>query len=78
MLLPLDTLLFGTPVPAGMDWSVLGLWTCRLRKTADPCDPPITVRHIPGTSYYRLIDGRHRVMAAIMAGRTHIDAIEPG
>lgn len=28
LLLPLDALLFGPNVPAGMDWSVIGMWVC--------------------------------------------------
>jgi hypothetical protein len=54
----LDRLLFPRPVPAGLDWAVLGLWVCRQRKTADPVDPPIVVR--PEGDYFRIVDGRHR------------------
>jgi hypothetical protein len=75
-LIALDRLLFGPNVPAGLDWSVLGLWHCRLRKTAEPVEPAIVVHPVDGTSFYRVHDGRHRVIAAIMAGRTHIEAIQ--
>lgn len=76
VLLPLDALLFGPNVPAGMDWSVIGLWVCRLRKTAAPVDPPIIVTPVSeGPRIWRVHDGRHRTMAAIIAGRTHIDAV---
>jgi hypothetical protein len=69
----LDRLLFPRPVPAGLDWAVLGLWVCHQRKTADPVDPPIVVR--PEADYYRIVDGRHRAIAAIASGRDAIAAI---
>lgn len=76
MLLPIDSLLFGENVPAGMDWSVIGLWVCRLRKTAEPCDPPVIVGRIPGSDFWRITDGRHRVVASLIAGRTHVKCVE--
>jgi hypothetical protein len=69
----LDNLLFARPVPAGMDWAVIGLWTAHQRKTSSPVDPPIVVR--PENGYYRVVDGRHRVVAALMAGRDAIAAL---
>lgn len=72
---PLECLLFGTNVPAGMDWAVIGLWVCKFRKTAEPCDPPIQVT-IAGEDLWRISDGRHRVVASLIAGRTHIAAVE--
>lgn len=74
MLLPLDQLLFGRNPPAGLDWSVLGLWVCRLRKTAEECNPPIIVTPVAGTALWRVTDGRHRTVASLIAGRTHIAA----
>lgn len=71
-LIPLDMVLFGTNPPAGLDWGVVGLWTTRFRKTALPCDPPIEVT--AEGPYFRVHDGRHRVVGALFAGRTHIDA----
>lgn len=71
--LRLDRLLFPRAVPAGLDWAVLGLWVCRQRKTADPVDPPIVVR--PEGDYFRIVDGRHRTIAAIASGRDAIAAI---
>lgn len=73
--LPLDHLLFLTNVPAGLDWSVVGHWTMVFRKTAQPCEPPIRVTPIGDTGMYRVIDGRHRTVAAYVAGRVDIDAI---
>lgn len=69
----LDQLLFPRPVPAGMDWAVIGIWTAYQRKGSTPVDPPIVVRAEGG--YYRIVDGRHRVVAAIMAGRDAIAAV---
>lgn len=74
MLIPLHRLVFKPTVPAGMDWSIIGLWYAKFRKTAEPCDPPIKVSYISGTDIYQVEDGRHRFVAAVMAGRTHIDA----
>lgn len=71
--LPLDLLLFLRNVPAGMDWSVVGHWAMLLRN--DPCDPPIVVYPDDGGRFYRVIDGRHRCIAAYMAGRTEIEAV---
>jgi hypothetical protein len=69
----LDRLLFPRAVPAGLDWAVLGLWVCRQRKTADPVDPPIVVR--AEGDYFRIVDGRHRAIAAIASGRDAIAAL---
>jgi hypothetical protein len=71
-----DELLFGRPVPAGMDFAVIGLWVCHQRKTSDPVDPPIEVYREPGTPFWRIRDGRHRVVAALIAGRDWITAVE--
>jgi hypothetical protein len=71
----LDRLLFPRPVSAGMDLAVIGLWVAKLRKGADPCDPPIVIRPVAGTPFYRVSDGRHRVCAAIAAGRTEIEYV---
>ena len=73
MLVPLDRLLFPPNMPAGMDWAVVGLWVVKFRKTPQPCDPPILVRAV-GAGLYRIVDGRHRTVAALLSGRTHIDA----
>jgi hypothetical protein len=72
----LDQLLFPRPVPAGMDWAVIGIWTAHQRKSSDPVDPPIVVR--PENGYYRIVDGRHRVMAGFLAGRDAIAALVEG
>lgn len=68
----LDQLLFPRAVPAGMDWAVIGIWTAYQRKGSDPVDPPIVVN--PENGYYRVVDGRHRVFGAFLAGRDAIAA----
>jgi hypothetical protein len=72
----LDRLLFPRPVPAGMDWSVIGIWAAQQRKTADPVNPPIEVYREPDHPFWRLRDGRHRVVAGFIAGRDWITAVE--
>lgn len=82
MLIPLDRLLFPPNPPAGMDWAVVGSLVTELRKTPRPCDPPILVRPercacTPAdcpAHFWRITDGRHRFVAALFAGRTHIEA----
>jgi len=71
-LIPLHSILFGPNIPAGMDWATLGSLTYLLRKTSEAVSPPIqvTAEH----DYFRVHDGRHRVIASIISGRTHINA----
>ena len=69
--IPLERLMFLGNVPAGMDWSVVGLWVCKFRKSGEQ-GPPILVVPIANTGLYRVTDGRHRVVAAYFAGRTEI------
>lgn len=71
--MPLDRLLFLANMPAGLDWAVIGLHVCRLRKTALPCDPPVKVKPVGDTGFYRVTDGRHRCIAAMIAGREAIE-----
>lgn len=75
-LIPLEMLLFGRNPPAGMDPFVVGHWAMKMRKTGDPCDPPIEVG-LPCwvCGALRVTDGRHRVVGALFAGRSHIDAL---
>lgn len=71
---PLHNLVFPPNMPAGLDWAVIGLWVCRFRKTPEPCDPPILVSRVG--DLWQIRDGRHRVVAALVAGRTSIEATE--
>lgn len=67
----LDRLMFLGNIPAGMDWSVIGFWACQFRKSGEP-GPPILVVPIEDTGLFRVTDGRHRVIASYIAGRTEI------
>jgi hypothetical protein len=70
--IPLHTILFGPNIPAGMDLLTIGSLAWCLRRSSEPVDPPIDVT--PEHGYLRVHDGRHRVIASIIAGRTHITA----
>lgn len=60
-------------VPAGMNPLVIMSLVYMMRSSnQDP--PPILVRR--KGKKYRVLDGRHRFMAAVIAGRTHILARE--
>ena len=61
------------PVPCGMDpYVLLGLVT--LMRTTTEDHPPVLVRR--DGDGWRLLDGRHRFVAALMAGRQDILAGE--
>lgn len=70
--IPLNRIMVGGFPPSGMKMEVVGLWLCKFRWTMEPCDPPIQVT-VEG-DYFRVSDGRHRFVAALMSGRTEIDA----
>lgn len=72
--IPVDYIVFKEPVTAGMDVFVLMTLAGIYRKTNDYVEP-ITVSRLKGTSLYSLIDGRHRVVASMIAGRKTIQAI---
>jgi len=72
MLVPLDRILFGRNPPAGMNFLKLASIVYEFRRAAEPCDPPIQVT--PEGNNWRVHDGRHRVIGAIIAGRSHIEA----
>lgn len=68
----MSRLLFTDNVPAGLDVLQLCHFAAILRKSNEPL-PPIVVAPIGGTGLYRVTDGRHRVVAAYIAGRTDIE-----
>ena len=72
MLLPLSLILLPESPPAGMDLGTIAVHQASARKTREPVDFPIRV-HAEG-SYWRVCDGRHRVVGWHAGGRTHIDA----
>lgn len=69
MRIPVSRLLFKPNIPAGMNPLVLMSLTYMLRSTDQDPDP-ITVT-VDGDNY-RVQDGRHRAMAAIIAGRPDV------
>lgn len=69
MRIPVNRLLFLPNIPAGMNPLVLMSLVYMLRSTAE--DPaPILVRK--DGENYRVLDGRHRAMGAIVAGRPDV------
>ena len=58
--------------PAGMDVLTLMSLAAYFRKTGGPCEPPIEVT-VEG-DYFRIDDGRHRYIGALIAGRQDIEA----
>jgi hypothetical protein len=74
MLVPIETLLFKEPVTAGMDIYTLATLT-RLYRNSNEHTTPITIRRETDETW-RIMDGRHRVVASMMAGRKHILATE--
>lgn len=68
----LDSLLFPEPVSAGVNPYVLMSLTYLFRSTNEDVEP-IEVT-LETDTIYRIKDGRHRAMAAMMAGRKYISA----
>jgi hypothetical protein len=67
--LPLEQILLPPNVTAGVNLLLLAHLAYTLRATTTPT-PPITVR--PAGPHWRIVDGRHRYLAHIIAGRQHI------
>jgi ParB-like chromosome segregation protein Spo0J len=64
-----EDLMYPANVPAGMDVLVLMSLAALLRKTtADPA--PVRVK--PEGTRWRVADGRHRALAAMIAGRVDV------
>jgi hypothetical protein len=68
---PIDRLVLKEPVPAGLDPYRLLSLVPLLRDSVKDHDP-ILIRPIGGTGFFRVEDGRHRMVASVMAGRTHV------
>jgi hypothetical protein len=66
-LIPINRLIFPEPVSAGMNPYVLMAMAYEYRATNEH-RKPIKVRD-ERNGYYSLVDGRHRVVASMMAGR---------
>jgi mRNA-degrading endonuclease RelE of RelBE toxin-antitoxin system len=72
--LRISRLVFADPVPAGWDEEKILWWRRRYRITNED-RKPIVVTRIPGTRFYRIRDGRHRVIASMGAGRRTVLAV---
>jgi len=69
MRVPINLILFPEPVTAGMDLDTLVILSRLMRRSNE--DPsPVVLR--PERKFYTLTDGRHRVVAAMMAGRKDV------
>lgn len=73
--IPLHHLRVGPNVPAGLSPWVLFAIADNLRNAGADVRDPILVRR-EGPDTWRIIDGRHRYCAAIMAGCRDILAVE--
>lgn len=75
MRIPLDRLLLKPNIPAGISlWVLLSL--AQMYRSTDGDAPPITVR--AEGDHYRVLDGRHRYLASVIAGRMDVLAtLEP-
>lgn len=69
MRVPLDRLLLKPNVSAGVSpWVLFSL--AQMYRSTDGDAPPITVR--PEGDHYRVLDGRHRYLASVIAGRVDV------
>jgi hypothetical protein len=70
----LEELLFPPPVPAGMNPLVLMSLAYAMRTSHLPVGDPIQVARENGL--WRIVEGRHRAVASMVAGRDWVLAIE--
>ena len=79
--LPVERILFPANVPAGMDLTVIAALVMAMRKTTEDHEP-IVVRRCCGpddfdrVGLWRICDGRHRFVAAVVGGRHDVLCIE--
>jgi hypothetical protein len=74
--IPLDRLLLKPNIPAGASVLVISSLVLLYRNSGEDTEP-ILVREA-GEGLYRILDGRHRFMASVIAGRTTVLAtLEP-
>ena len=69
----LEDLRFGPNPPAGMNPLVLMAMTYRMRSTTEDLEPIVVTRDGDG---WRIHDGRHRAVSALIAGRPDVLAQE--
>lgn len=73
---PITSLRFKDPIPAGMDPYVLMALVPLLRKTNEDHAPILVTPACPTCKDRIVLDGRHRWVASVMAGRADILATE--
>lgn len=73
---PIEALRFKVPIAAGMNPYVLLGMVPLLRNTSQDHDPIVVSPACPTCGDRIVLDGRHRWVAAVMAGRTHVLARE--
>lgn len=71
--LPVNVLLLKPNIPAGCNFARVGTFVDMMR-TTDQDPAPIVVRQ--EGLYWRVQDGRHRYLGAVIAGRRDVLAIE--
>jgi hypothetical protein len=64
---PISRLVLKDNIPAGASVYVLASLVLLYRHTSDDA-PPAAVRDL-GNGYWRVLDGRHRFLASVIAGR---------
>lgn len=73
---PIDRLRFKDPIPAGMNgYQLLGLVPL-LKGSNEDYDPIEIDRPCPACSTATVLDGRHRWIASVIAGRPDVLAVE--
>lgn len=70
---PVEEILLRPNIPAGMDPATVLAMIKRLRTTTQDWEPVLVRRE---GEHWRLMDGRHRFFAAVMAGRPDVLAVE--
>jgi hypothetical protein len=61
-------------VSAGCNFLKLGAYAHQLRGTTEDLDPVVVAREPDGS--WRIVDGRHRFLAAVIAGRPDVLCIQ--
>ena len=74
--IPIEQIQFPPNIPAGCNILVIASLAYALRTSNDPVTPPILVQPegTPEDPRWSITDGRHRVIASIVAGRTTVSA----
>lgn len=74
--IPLECILLPRNVPAGLSPWILFAIADSLRNAGADVRDPILVQRLIGLDLWRIVDGRHRYCAAVMAGVKDILARE--